>query len=108
MTDHVYYKPEDFNEREKNQGNVIYDLVVNGGLKICKMCGAGEAELDEYPTCEAYWKRPIRDDRVVSVRKCYDCHKVFTHKELNRRVTVECSHCGSDKTAFHRTQGVNA
>jgi len=108
MTDHVLYKPEDFNEREKNQGNVLYKLVVEGGLGICKMCGAGEAELDEYPTCEEYWKRPIRDDRVVSVRQCHDCGKSFTHKELNRRVAVECAHCGSDKTEFRSTKGVNA
>ena len=47
MRDHQLYKPEDFTEEDYQNGNQIACLVIDGGLAICKVCGRGEAELDE-------------------------------------------------------------
>jgi hypothetical protein len=46
---HVLYTPEDFKGLpwEELEGNRTYELVVDGGLDICKVCGEYEAGLDK-------------------------------------------------------------
>lgn len=104
MTEHILYKPEDFNEYEKNQDNALYWMVVKQNLGVCKQCGAGEAELDDYSTCEEYRNRSITDHKALSVRRCRACGKVFTDPELNRRLTKSCMHCGSERTEFYHVK----
>lgn len=55
---HVLYTPADFNSEERQRRNQLYVLVVEGGLDVCKQCGASEIELDRWPTCSDY-----RDER---------------------------------------------
>jgi hypothetical protein len=52
---HELYGPGDFTAEELLYSrNLLAVLVVDGGLSVCKRCGAAEAELDDHPTCEAY------------------------------------------------------
>lgn len=44
---HVLYTKEDFTNEELEAGNQIAEMVIVGGLGICKKCGDGEAGLDE-------------------------------------------------------------
>jgi len=64
---HVFSTAADFTDEEIDRENVIAKLVIEGGLQICKRCGAAEIELDQYPTCAEYRRRP-RDDQPVSRR----------------------------------------
>ena len=57
MTQHILYEPKDFAQLQVDQSIVLARLVLDGGLSICKLCGAGEVELDDYPTCEEYGNR---------------------------------------------------
>jgi hypothetical protein len=54
VEDHELYKPSDFTHDEIARRNQLAILVCEGGLGICKRCGAGEVQLDDYPTCEEY------------------------------------------------------
>jgi len=54
MGQHVLYEPEDFTQAEYERRNVIAVMVIDGGLGVCKRCGASEYELKRWPTCEAY------------------------------------------------------
>lgn len=54
MTQHELYKPEDFNSEERQRRNRLYVMVVEGGLAICKRCGAAEVEIETWPTCAGY------------------------------------------------------
>lgn len=56
MTEHVLYKPSDFSYDDESY---LSDIVINGGLSVCKHCGAYESGLDEYPTCEEWRNRVI-------------------------------------------------
>ena len=49
MDEHVLYTAEDFRDLplEELDNNKTYELVVEGGLSICKVCGEYEAGLDE-------------------------------------------------------------
>ena len=51
---HVLYEPKDFTREEAERRNALYIVVVEQGLGVCKQCGAGESELDDYPTCAEY------------------------------------------------------
>lgn len=42
---HILYVDSDFTSEEIDRNNRIADLVINGGLAICKQCGKAEAEL---------------------------------------------------------------
>lgn len=55
---HLLYTAEDFTNEELDRRNQLAVLVVEGGLGVCKKCGAAEVELDDYKTCEAYRSRP--------------------------------------------------
>ena len=57
MTEHVLYKPSDFSYDDESY---LSDIVINGGLSVCKHCGAYESGLDEYPTCEE-WRNRVED-----------------------------------------------
>lgn len=48
MNKHVLYAVDDFAHLtyEEVENNIIYELVVDGGLSICKLCGEYEAGLD--------------------------------------------------------------
>ncbi|MFU1607355.1 hypothetical protein ACM25O_13300 [Sulfitobacter pontiacus] len=50
---HTLYKSADFSNEEYERGGIA-KMVIDGGLGICKSCGAGEAELDEFATCRDY------------------------------------------------------
>lgn len=51
---HELYQPKDFTEEEYQRRNQLAVMVIDGGLGICKRCGAGEVELETWVTCEAY------------------------------------------------------
>ena len=42
--EHETYKPDD---PEVQNDEILYSLVVEGGLDICKKCGKGEVDLDQ-------------------------------------------------------------
>lgn len=44
---HVLYDASDFTDEEYYSGNTIAVLVIDGGLSVCKLCGAAESQLDE-------------------------------------------------------------
>lgn len=52
---HEVYTAKDFNAEERQRRNVLYVMVVEGGLEVCRRCSAAEIELDEYPSCKLYW-----------------------------------------------------
>lgn len=54
MGQHILYEPKDFTQAEHERRNVLAVMVIDGGLGVCKQCGAAERELDDWPTCEAY------------------------------------------------------
>ncbi len=56
MTGHDLHTPADFTN-EETETSSLAKVVVSGGLGICKRCGAGEADLDDYPTCADYESR---------------------------------------------------
>lgn len=58
-TKHILYEPSDFTEEEAERRNLIYINVVEGGLGICKCCGAAEQDLLDFDNCEDYraWSR---------------------------------------------------
>jgi hypothetical protein len=56
--EHELYTNEDFTQEEYEQGNRLAVYVIDGGLGICKKCGAGEVQLEQYPTCTDYKARP--------------------------------------------------
>lgn len=61
MTEHVLYVNEDFDHSDDNViDSCTYKAVVEGGLGVCKHCGAYESGLDEYPTCEE-WRNRVED-----------------------------------------------
>lgn len=51
---HNLYKPKDFTAEQIDRREKVAIMVVEGGLEICKDCGAGEMDLDGYDTCEEY------------------------------------------------------
>lgn len=57
LNQHVLYKPADFTEEEYKRRNQLAVMVIDGGLGICKRCGAGEIELETWVTCETYRAR---------------------------------------------------
>lgn len=57
---HALYKPSDFTDQEYYEGNGLAKMVIDGGLGICKNCGACEIELDQYPSCADFRDRPVR------------------------------------------------
>lgn len=54
---HVLYTPADFTAEEIDRRNRLAVVVIDGGLSICKICGAAESELQDWLTCEKYRKR---------------------------------------------------
>ena len=54
MSNHELYQPKDFTAEEYARGNRLAKMVIDGGLGICKKCGAAEAQLDDHPTCEEH------------------------------------------------------
>lgn len=51
---HELYIPADFTNEEIDRRNQLAVMVIDGGLGICKKCGAGEAELEAYKDCASY------------------------------------------------------
>lgn len=54
LNQHELYAPADFNSDERQRRNALYVAVVEGGLGVCKRCGAAEVELETWVTCQAY------------------------------------------------------
>lgn len=44
---HVLYTHDDFTAEEIDRRNKLAEMVVDGGLDVCKMCGEYEAGLSE-------------------------------------------------------------
>jgi len=44
---HDLYEPSDFTQEEIERDNQLARLVIDGGLGICKKCGASEIELEK-------------------------------------------------------------
>lgn len=51
---HELYEPKDFTSDEYARRNVLAVMVIDGGLGVCKKCGAAEIELETWVTCQAY------------------------------------------------------
>ena len=47
MSDHKLYESRDFTQKEYEEGSGFARLIIDGGLAVCKVCGAAEIELDE-------------------------------------------------------------
>lgn len=62
---HKLYAEKDFNQAERDSRNALYVVVVEGGLDVCKQCGAAESELDDFPACRYYdaHRREIRQEQ---------------------------------------------
>lgn len=43
---HDLYSPKDFENKDIEEGDKLYEMVVEGGLSVCKKCGEFEAGLD--------------------------------------------------------------
>lgn len=54
MAKHELYKASDFTAEEIDRGNQLAKAVCEGGLGVCKRCGAAEIELDQFKTCEEF------------------------------------------------------
>lgn len=56
MTKHTLYTTADFTAAEccPIEGTQLARMVVEGGLGVCKNCGACEVQLDEYKSCEDF------------------------------------------------------
>ena len=50
---HTLYRSSDFTNEELERSPVAR-MVADGGLGLCKSCGAGEIELDQFATCKDY------------------------------------------------------
>jgi late competence protein required for DNA uptake (superfamily II DNA/RNA helicase) len=59
---HELYTSKDFTDEEYERRNQLATMVIDGGLAICKRCGAREIELDQYPTC-ADMEKHKREER---------------------------------------------
>ena len=64
---HTLFTAADFTNEEWERGGLAR-MVIDGGLGICKFCGAGEIELDNYPTCRDY-NVALRAKRDLEERK---------------------------------------
>jgi hypothetical protein len=51
---HELYTSRDFTNEEYGRGNALAIAVIDGGLGVCKRCGASEAELEEWSSCADY------------------------------------------------------
>ena len=71
---HKLYKPKDFTNDELDQRNTLAVLVIEGGLGICKECGAAEIELEEHLTCTEYkaFKTRIHNRTPYAEGDCAD------------------------------------
>jgi len=67
--EHEFYTDEDFNMDEVMSDNVLFNMVVFGGLKICKRCGQGEGRLDPYCPKAKYPSVVLRINKAVGVLK---------------------------------------
>ena len=56
---HTLYTPADFTSEEYGRANSIALLVIDDGFRMCKKCGAGNQQLDDYKTCADYRDRPF-------------------------------------------------
>ena len=55
MTDHVLWTIHDFSGGDPfEEPSQLEKMVCEGGLEICRFCGAGELQLDDNPTCEGH------------------------------------------------------
>lgn len=55
MTEHVLWEASDFDDADDHvRDGALYRAVVEGGLGVCKLCGAYEQDLVEHETCESY------------------------------------------------------
>lgn len=51
---HDLYRPGDFTNEEWDTPCSVARMVIDGGIGICKVCGAAESELQDFPTCVEY------------------------------------------------------
>ena len=80
---HVLYTKENFTNEEVEAGNQIAEMVIVGGLGICKKCGDGEAGLDNI--CKA----TIRN-RYKELEDVFKFHSLIgTSPQLNNWEEVE-------------------
>lgn len=52
-TQHILYTEDDFTKEEIDNENRIWKMV-HDGLSVCKCCGAAEADVNEFETCEEF------------------------------------------------------
>ncbi len=54
---HTLYKSKDFTNEEYERRNRLAVAVIDGGLSVCKYCGAAEMEISTWKSCAAYRAR---------------------------------------------------
>ena len=59
---HTLYEPSDFTTEELDRRNALAVAVCEGGLGVCKVCGATEAELNNHPNCASYRTHRGKED----------------------------------------------
>lgn len=60
---HTLYESSDFTDEEYARRNQLAVMVIDGGLGVCKNCGACERELDE--SCKVRQQRKAREAHRV-------------------------------------------
>ena len=73
---HTLYTKDDFTNEEIEAGNQIAEMVIMGGLGICKKCGEGEAGLDDI--CKA----SVRKESLAEFKFSQEIDDVFEHFKL--------------------------
>ena len=72
---HILFTSKDFTSKEYSRGNIIAKSVIDGGLKICKCCGAAEVDLEKYPSCQSF-REYVRTERLArTIRLASDLSK---------------------------------
>lgn len=69
MNQHELYEPKDFTNEEYQRRNVLAVMVIDGGLGVCKRCGATEIELETWVTCQAY-RAHMKTKHAAVVERC--------------------------------------
>ena len=54
MNGHILYRADDFTHEEIERKNKLAVAVIEGGLSVCKRCGAVESDVFDFGTCKEY------------------------------------------------------
>lgn len=71
---HELYTDTDFNDEERESRNQLYVNVVEGGLGVCKKCGAAEQDLLDFDNCTDYiaWAKRDHSYQMEKIHRKHD------------------------------------